>query len=57
MAKKPQGTLKLSNSSIAKIAALREKTGARNDTEVVRRALRLYESLLEPKDDSAETPR
>lgn len=38
--------LTLPDSSIARIAAIREKTEAASDSEVVRRALRLYESLL-----------
>ena len=39
--------LTLPESSIARIAAIRNKTEAASDSEVVRRALRLYESLLE----------
>lgn len=38
--------LTLPETSIARIAAIREKTEAASDSEVVRRALRLYESLL-----------
>jgi Arc/MetJ-type ribon-helix-helix transcriptional regulator len=38
--------LTLPDSSIARIAAIRERTEAASDSEVVRRALRLYESLL-----------
>jgi Arc/MetJ-type ribon-helix-helix transcriptional regulator len=38
--------LTLPDSSIARIASIRERTEAASDSEVVRRALRLYESLL-----------
>ncbi len=37
----------LPESSIARISAIRQKTEATSDSEVIRRALRLYESLLE----------
>lgn len=55
MAKKPtRGTLTLSDLAIAKIAKIREKTEAASDSEVVRRAIRLYERLL--KDSGGELP-
>ena len=38
--------LTLPETSVARIAAIREQTEAASDSEVVRRALRLYESLL-----------
>lgn len=45
-AKVRRRNLTLPDSSIARIAAIREQTEAASDSEVVRRALRLYESLL-----------
>lgn len=55
MAKKPtRGTLTLPETSVAKIARLREKMGAKDDAEVIRRAIRLYERLL--KDSGGEMP-
>jgi hypothetical protein len=45
-AKVTRRNLTLPESSIARIAAIRAQTEAASDSEVVRRALRLYESLL-----------
>lgn len=46
-AKVKRRNVTLPDSSIARIAAIREKTEATSDSEVIRRALRLYESLLQ----------
>ncbi|MDO8576406.1 MAG: ribbon-helix-helix protein, CopG family [bacterium] len=50
MAKRPRPLI-LPDASIARIAKLREQTQAASDGEVVRRALRFYESLLKEKGD------
>ena len=50
MVKKPR-RLVLLDASIARIAKIREHTRAASDAEVVRRALRFYESLLKEKGD------
>ena len=50
MVKKPR-RLVLPDASIARIAKIREQTQAASDSEVVRRALRFYESLLKEKGD------
>ena len=39
--------LTLPESSIARIAAIRELTEATSDSEVIRRAMRVYENLLQ----------
>ena len=50
MAKKPRRLI-LPDASVARIAKIREQTQAASDSEVVRRALRFYESLLKEKGD------
>jgi|GEM_PF-4525785 len=42
----PKGKLALPDSSIAKIAKLRVQSGAKDDSEVITRASRLYERLI-----------
>lgn len=58
MPKGPKRSLALSDESIAKIAKIREKSRAVSDSEVVRRALNLYESLLkETRKESSPSKR
>ena len=59
-AKARHRNLTLPESSIARIAAIRELTEATSDSEVIRRALRVYENLLEAgaivQDKDGKTP-
>jgi len=44
--------MKLTPRAISRIEAIRKKTGATSDAEVVRRALRLYERIINKQEVS-----